>query len=141
MAEDRGGTSDLSHLQRANSEMWRHQWIFQPVTASRLYQSYYCARTEHGLLTNLPRAARETRLRFYLLSRLVSLSHRQLNQFCNKDYKFLLLCLSLLNLTEMREPSRALSMSSHKKGKKIAILTHATARVSCTRRSKLTSTR
>jgi len=85
MAEDRGGTSDLSHLQRANSEMWRHRWIFPPVTPSRLCQSYCIARelTERAVPANLARAARETSLRltFHLLSRLVSFSHRQLNQF------------------------------------------------------------
>ena len=101
---------------------WRHRDYVNHIIAREL--------TERALPANLARSARETSLRltFYFLSRLVSFSHRQLNQFWNKHYKCLLLYLSLLNLTEMREPSRALSMISHKKGKKIAILTHATAR-------------
>ncbi len=142
MAEDRGRTSDLSHLQRANSEKWRHRWIFPPVTPSRLCQSYHCARTCWA------RCARQLSARCSLSfntntswADLFPSHIGSLNQFWNKHYKCLLLYLSLLNLTEMREPSRALSMISHEKGKKIAILTHATACVSCTRCTKQTSTR
>ncbi len=62
-------------------QMWRHRWIFPPVTPSRLCQSYCIARelTERAVPINLVCAARETRLllRFYLLSRLVSFSHQQ----------------------------------------------------------------
>ncbi len=59
--------------------------------------------TERVLLADLVRSARETRLHFYLFSRLVSFSHRQLSQFENKQRKCVLLCLFLFNLTEMRD--------------------------------------
>ncbi len=121
MAEDRGGTSNLSHLQRTNSEMWRHRWIFPPVTPSKLCQSYYCARSYWARSAcQLSARCSRDKLAFYFLPLEQNCS---LNQFCNKHYKCLLLCLSHLNLTIMREPSRALTMISHKKRKKIAILT------------------
>ncbi len=145
MAEDRGGTSDLSHLQRANSEMWRHRWIFPPVTPSRLCQSYCNARelTERAVPANLARAARETSLRFnfYLLSRLVSFSHRSLNQFLEQTLQ-----MSPFVPVPFKSYRNERAIMGHEynfpqKGKEFAILTHAAARVSCTRRTKLTSTR
>ncbi len=85
MAEDRGGTSDLSHLQRANSITSWEDFLFPSYIGS-------------------------------------------LNQFWNKQYKCHLLCLSLLNKTEMREPSRALSMISHKKRENRNLNTRHSAR-------------